>query len=244
MPQFQDRTVVEKFMTKLLGGDNVVGDANKKAAEAQKERMAVTKPGIVQRGLAVGVGQAQTVWGMGSDLIHNLFGSDGGLHTGNWDWSHTKDALGETTLESAPERSQQLDMIVRQFGADGVEVGKGNQWMPLDPSNRSEVEALSAGKLNIRKKGANNGGMALGDVGQDGKSLSASPEGGGGNAFSVAPRGSAAPQAVNVGGSLTITIDQNGVAHAPSSVSLTQNQAAANVAWGGATHNNRPPGDR
>jgi hypothetical protein len=65
------------------------------------------------------------------------------------------------------------------------------------------------------------------------------PSGGGGpNAFSVAP------QNVNVGGTLKVTVEDNRQVQVDREVRLTPTQDAANEGLGGARHNNPTPGDQ
>ena len=237
---FNSRTKVERLMTKLLSGENITGKAEQKmnaSRDAQvKTRDATASFGSVVGGVAGGLGaMAETGWAGVQDFFGNLFNQEDGFSSGNPKWDRTKKAADEFTLATSDVRSKQLDIIAREHGIDNLQVGSGNNWKDFNPRDIEMVKALESGKMKIRNQQMGGPGVTLResiDKGLD-------PSGGGGpNAFSVAP------QNVNVGGTLKVTVEDNRQVQVDREVRLTPTQDAANEGLGGARHNNPTPGDQ
>jgi hypothetical protein len=229
---FNDLTVVEMLMKKLLGPDNAVSNANKEE-KIQTDKMTDYKN---VNGFRTGLAAVTKGVEMGASAIGDFFGNLLKDPTEDWDWNNTQEKYNEGRLAGASVRSPQIDILARQSAANHtkLQVGANGNWEEFDPANAAMVKALTAGTARVRPMGDQGSGMTLRETTDGSKNLFPGGHGGG-------------DQHVNVGGELTIRIDRDGNITSPQQgdrVGLTQNQIAANEAHGGATHNYPPPGDR
>lgn len=238
MPQWQDRTIVSKFVTEALANPNAVREANAANEKAQAETRDVKGRGGWEQVGGTLAGGFQTVFQGVGELFGNVMQHGGTLS--DWKWDKTKQANTDALIGGMSTHSQAFDSVLRQYGATGgLEINVGGKWqkMDLDEANQSQerawVEAASKG-AKIRQTGKGGDGLSLTELQTKGFDTTG---GGGRNAFSLANSN------VNVGGVLRITIDRDGrITSIPNQVDLNQNQIGANEGAGNMTHNSPGPG--
>ena len=224
---WRNRTAVEHLLTEVMNNPNAVAQGQEKYDKGQKEA-ATPKPRTTGQKIGGFIsGQTQGIGAFLSDLKGNLLDRSPGE---DWNWDKTNTAYDSAELSQRDFRSGTLDNLVSQYGGRGIEVNSGGKWQKLDVGDEQMIRDIQANKLKLRQKGNTSGGASLSDIANGGKEGFSNAYGGGANNFSVA-------------GSLTVTIDQYGKAHAPPTVELTPAQAGANEGMGGYGLNAPPPGD-
>lgn len=228
---WSNRTQVEKLFWQLISNPNAIAQADAKATQDRKKAAEFTEQSRGSRVAGSLVGGIQSTMAGIVDLGKNLFTRKAG---DPWEWKGWNAAQDEMELASSQYRSPVLDNLIRENGADNIEIGDGKNWKALDVMDAQQIAALAAGKSKVRMKGSGTSGTTLSDIPDGGKGFSNSTYGGGANPMSVAP----------VHGTLTITIDQQGRVSAPPTVDLSPTNAGANEGAGGFSPNNPQPGDR
>lgn len=162
-------------------------------------------------------------WGdAGKDFLHSgLFGGLAGPAL-NMGANMLKGKSGADNLTGW--HNPILDELINQFGDKGLEIGSGGKWSGLDLGNKQQIQSLTEGNANWRKKGDPGEGRTL----AQGKGLSA---------------GDYDKQKVEVYGSVDLKVDQQGKVSAPPRVTLYPAQKRGNVGWGPSTPNNPDPGE-
>lgn len=222
----------------LAKADQRVDSAGEKNAEVtERGNMSVLGSRIAASSTTVG----NAIFDFGKNVLGHGFNFDG------YDWSGTQEASGKFARQTARLQSPMLTQIMDQNGgAQGIEVGSGGKWSGFDPQNEEQVRALSSGQLKWRRKGEGGSGLGLKDTPSDGSvsrsggiDTSALDAGG-----AKGKGGSSQSQKVEVGGVVTIKLDQDGrVKDYTREARLTPNQQQAMAGYGQASMNNPPPGD-
>ena len=234
---WSSRTKVQKLFTQALQG-NPFPAAQQKERQANVDASKVeSRSGVAQAATGVGAvfgglihGAADLVVG-GAKTLWKGKTPDGGIFKG------TDDFMARMSDAGTADHITLMDAVTEQNGGSrNIEVGDGDKWSKFKANDRAQLEALRDGKLKWRRANDGSAGTLLSETTSQGQS------GAGNGAPNMFDGGKGQ---VNVGGSVTIKIDQDGRVKdtSPREVRLSPNTQQAQSGYGNAQLNNPPPGD-